>query len=228
MYSFAQRHDVTVFDEPFYGVYLANTDYDHPAKEEILNNLPINEDLVWDYMKQNCDLQHLFIKNMASHFKVLTPHKFKSCVNVFLIRDPLRIITSYSKVIKEPTAQDVGINRQADLYRWFAENSEHMPIVIDSNDVLADPRLYLQRLCKALDWPFEEAMLSWPRGAKAFLGVWAPHWYKNVHNSTGFEKQTSSGAPLPVRFRRLYDDCLRDYHFLYAKSLTNPDYASEV
>ncbi|MBK8505214.1 MAG: hypothetical protein IPL46_25250 [Saprospiraceae bacterium] len=73
---------------------------------------------------------------MASHFKVLNPGKFEPCLNVFLIRDPLRIITSYSKVIKEPTEQDVGIKRQAELYRWFAEKAVHKPIVIDSNDVL--------------------------------------------------------------------------------------------
>ncbi|MBK8505213.1 MAG: hypothetical protein IPL46_25245 [Saprospiraceae bacterium] len=71
-------------------------------------------------------------------------------------------------------------------------------------------------------------MLRWPKGAKAYDGVWAPYWYKNVHNSSGFEKQSSSDDPLPERFRKLYDDCLRDYHFLYAQSLTNPDYAPEV
>jgi hypothetical protein len=228
MYSFAQRNDMTVFDEPFYGVYLAHTGYDHPGRKEILDNLPLQEDLVWEYMKEKVHHPHRFIKNMASHYKVLTTHKFEACVNVFLIRDPLRIIASYSKVIKEPTEQDVGIRRQAILYQWFAENATHKPIVIDSNDVLDNPQLYLQRLCKAMDLPFQKSMLSWPKGAKAFDGVWAPYWYKNVHRSTGFEKQSSSDDPLPERLRKLYDDCLRDYHFLYEKSLTNPDYASEV
>lgn len=228
MYSFAQRTDIQVFDEPFYGVYLANTQYDHPAKDEILNTMPLEEDAVWTSIKQNTRRQHLVIKNMASHYMVLSPARFVNCINVFLVRDPLRIITSYSKVIKEPTAQDVGINRQASLYRWFSKYALHQPVVIDSNDVLSNPRLHLERLCIALSLPFEESMLSWAQGPKPYDGVWAQHWYKNVHDSTGFEKQESSKDPLPERFRSLYNDCLRDYHFLYSKSLTNPNYAPEV
>ena len=36
MYSFAQRPDTKVIDEPFYGYYLAETGIDHPGKEDTM------------------------------------------------------------------------------------------------------------------------------------------------------------------------------------------------
>ena len=40
MYSFAQRPECAVFDEPMYGLYLRATDVDHPGREEVLEQWP--------------------------------------------------------------------------------------------------------------------------------------------------------------------------------------------
>lgn len=40
MYSFAQRSDTAVVDEPFYAAYLALTGYDHPMRAEVLASQP--------------------------------------------------------------------------------------------------------------------------------------------------------------------------------------------
>ena len=44
MYSFAQREDTSVLDEPFYAYYLThvNPSADHPGKEEIINSQSSN------------------------------------------------------------------------------------------------------------------------------------------------------------------------------------------
>ena len=44
MYSFAQRSDTKVVDEPFYAYYLThvNTKVDHPGKREIINSQSSN------------------------------------------------------------------------------------------------------------------------------------------------------------------------------------------
>tara|TARA_X000000368_G_scaffold323788_1_gene260868 strand:- start:1370 stop:1552 length:183 start_codon:yes stop_codon:yes gene_type:complete len=39
MYSFAQRDDTNVFDDPLYGHYLKTSGSKHPAREEIINSL---------------------------------------------------------------------------------------------------------------------------------------------------------------------------------------------
>lgn len=229
MYSFAQRSDMLVFDEPFYGVYLFKTNFDHPGKDEIIRSMPTDEDNVLEQIiTRHNDGKHLFIKNMASHFLVLDASKFATFRNVFLIRDPQRIITSYSKVIEQPTAQDVGIQRQAKLFRQYIQQVDSIPIVIDSNDILDNPEKHLTTLCTALDLPFDRSMLKWPSGPKEYDGIWAPYWYKHVHHSTCFERQPSSQDPIPEKFLPLYDESLEDYHFLYQYSLTNPGYVTEV
>lgn len=229
MYAFAQRKDMKVMDEPFYAVYLKETGFQHPAREDILKSMPLQEDEVLrNILTVSHNSKHLFVKNMASHFLVLTPEKYRSFRTVFLIRDPLRIITSYCKVIEFPTAQDVGIQRQAELFRYFQSQDQEIPLVIDSNDILEQPQYHLDRLCRELGITFDPDMLKWPAGPKTYDGVWAPHWYNHVHRSTRFEKQPSSDDPLPPRLHSLYEESRDAYQFLYKYSLTNPDNAAEI
>ncbi|MCB0688983.1 MAG: hypothetical protein KDC53_20735, partial [Saprospiraceae bacterium] len=218
-----------VLDEPFYGVYLEKTEFDHPGKNEIKKSLPLEEDAVLNQIFANASgSSHMFIKNMASHFLVLDAKKFATFQNVFLIRDPLRIITSYSKVIKTPTAQDIGIERQAKLFKWYTKNSTTSPLVIDSNDILSNPEVHLRSLCIALGIDFQQNMLSWPAGEKDYDGIWAPYWYKHVHRSTHFEKQPSSEDPLPSYLEPLYKESRDHYRFLYKHSITNPENAAKI
>ncbi len=39
MYSFAQRKDTVVVDEPFYAFYLLNNEVNHPGKDEIIKSM---------------------------------------------------------------------------------------------------------------------------------------------------------------------------------------------
>ncbi len=228
MYAFAQCRQMMVMDEPFYGVYLALTGYHHPGKSEILQQMPHDEDRVLEQIDKISTHNHLFIKNMASHFKVLHKEKFTGFHHVFLIRNPRHIITSYSKVIDEPTIQDIGLQRQAELYRWFSRYGAYPPLVIDSNDILENPERHLRKLCDLLQIQFDPGMLYWPEGPKAYDGIWAPHWYQNVHQTTGFTRQVSSDDPLPDSLVPLYESCLPDYQFLYEKSITHPDHVAEI
>jgi poly(3-hydroxyalkanoate) synthetase len=72
--------------------------------------------------------------------------------------------------------------------------------VIDSDDILENPRASLSALCYALGINFDEAMLSWVAGPRAEDGVWAAHWYDSVHKSTGFSKPPSSTPDLGNEF----------------------------
>jgi hypothetical protein len=73
----------------------------------------------------------------------------------------------------------------------------------------------LQQLCERIGIPFQQSMLTWPAGPKPYDGVWAPHWYANVHRSTGFEQQPTSSRPLPDHLEELYHRA----YFFYEKML---------
>ena len=46
MYSFAQRSETIVKDEPFYGYYLKITNTDHPGNEEIIASMETDINLI--------------------------------------------------------------------------------------------------------------------------------------------------------------------------------------
>ncbi len=89
-----------------------------------------------------------------------------------------------------------------------------MPPVIDSRDVLEDPRRALTALCAALDVPFSERMLSWPAGRRATDGAWAPHWYGSVEASTEFAPWRPRTGTLSAEHEALLARCRPFYDAL--------------
>lgn len=208
MYSFAQRNDTVVEDEPFYACYLSKTNADHPGKEEVLKNQSSDEKVVRQKLFTEHHRPILFIKNMAHHIEVMEDQSFLSdCLNIFLIRNPKQIIASYAQVIERPVMRDIGIEFE---YRLFKKDSK--AIVLDSGFLLQDPERVLKKVCKQAQIPFESSMLQWPAGPKEYDGVWAPYWYANVHRSTGFEKQPTSERPLPVHLNSLFEESASYYN----------------
>lgn len=131
MYSFAQRKDVKVIDEPFYAFYLSNNDIDHPGREEILNSMENDPDTILEKISDlHSKHEHLFLKNMAHHHEGLDWNLLLDMKNVFLIRDPKQLIDSFAQVISEPTIQDIGLKHEADLLD-FLISAGHKSIVVD-------------------------------------------------------------------------------------------------
>lgn len=194
MYSFAQRSDTTVSDEPFYACYLSKTHADHPGKNEVLKAQSSDEEVVKQELFKKRGKPVLFIKNMAHHIEILNEDFLSQCINIFLIRDPKQIIASYAQVIENPVMRDIGIEHE---YQLFEKTKSKNPIVIDSGLLLQNPESVLRQVCERIGIPFEPQMLQWPAGPKPYDGIWAPHWYANVHRSTGFEKQPTSERSLP-------------------------------
>ena len=90
--------------------------------------------------------------------------------------------------------------------------------MLDSRELLLDPRGVLSTLCTRLGIDFEPAMLEWPRGPRPEDGVWAPHWYHAVHNSTGFEAYRPK-TTFPDRLRPLLDACRPHYELLHEHAI---------
>lgn len=216
MYSFAQRSDTIVVDEPFYACYLSRTQADHPGKHDVLNSQSSDEVVVKSELFQKREKPVLFIKNMAHHIEVMNDDFLSQCINIFLIRDPKQLIASYAQVIDNPTMRDIGIEYE---YQLFQKVSNKKPIVIDSGLLLQNPASVLQQVCEASGIKFENQMLQWKAGPKEYDGIWAPHWYANVHRSTGFEKQSTSDRPLPKQLEPLYETASIYYQKLLQHAL---------
>lgn len=219
MYSFAQRPDTIVFDEPLYAHYLRVTGVVHPGQEEILasqendGNKVVNELMLGTF-----DKPVAFFKQMTHHLVELNEDFLSKMKNILFIRDPKQIISSYAQVRPDVNMQDIGIEKQWQLFQQLTANKRYC-VVLDSNEILKAPEKVLTELCESLDVPFYTAMLHWSAGPKPEDGVWAKYWYDNVHKSTGFEKQATSSRTLPEYLEPLYNESKKYYDQLFQHSI---------
>lgn len=222
MYSFAQRLDTTVLDEPFYGCYLKNASLqkEHPSQKEILLTMELKEEKVIENINTLAQRKMVFIKGMAHHYLSEIPFFILDWFNIILIRHPKKLIASFSKVIQNPSLDDIGIKKASELFVFLKKNGK-TPVVIDSDELLKNPETYLKKLCNLLNIPFSEKMLSWKQGGIPEDGVWAKNWYGNVHNSEGFSVQKSSSQSLPQHLKPLLDKALPYYETLKNNILKN-------
>lgn len=201
MYSFAQRKDMDVVDEPFYANYLTRTGKEHPGREDILKAQSVDiHQQIQSFEKTS--KEHLFIKNIAHHIQKLDLNYLNEYRNILYLRDPRRILTSISKIIPNPTLLDIGIEVQFKVMKSLQREGRSF-VVLNSSDLLAKPIEMLYILCHHLNIPFDEAMLSWPAGPKPYDGIWAKHWYSSVHKTTEFGKENISQDPLPAHLEDL-------------------------
>lgn len=214
MYSFANRADFAVMDEPFYAAYLVQTGADHPMRDEILAAHEPDPVVVAE-MCQTSDAKHLYMKHMPHHMVEGFPMAWaEKCVNVHLIRHPARVIASYVAKREAPNLMDIGFVQQAALFDQLGG------LVIDSTDIRAAPEQMLRALCTAIGLAFDPAMLSWAKGARAEDGVWAKHWYGAVHASTGFAGAEGPLPELTGEMLQLSKEAMPHYQALAAHRIT--------
>ncbi|MDQ2657505.1 MAG: sulfotransferase family protein, partial [Bacteroidota bacterium] len=122
-------------------------------------------------------------------------------------------------VIARPVMRDIGVAYQHTLFTRLREAGSD-PIVLDSGFLLKAPVAVLKKLCDRCGIAFQQRMAHWPPGPKAYDGVWARHWYANVHRTTGFEAPSGADVrPLPGHLDALYQEARYFYEKLLPFSL---------
>ena len=219
MYSFAQRGDTRVVDEPLYGHYLRVSGAAHPAATEVMAAMDCDgERVVRERLLGPCPRPLCFFKQMAHHLVELDPSFLGRMDNLLLIRDPEQMLPSLIRQIPEPSLRDTGLERQWRLYEHLVGLGQDPP-VLDARELLRDPLAVLEALCGRLGIAFDPAMLRWPAGPRPEDGVWAPHWYHNVHRTTGFQPYRAKTEAFPDRLRPLLAECRPYYQRLKARAI---------
>lgn len=217
MRSWENRADAAVIDEPLYAWYLKETELDHPGRAQIIGAGP---SVLHDAVQACLDAPAApaivsYQKHMAGH---LLPGVDRSWLDQLrhglLLRDPRRVLASYTKVRENVTLDDIGLPQQVEL-------ADRCSVVIDSADFLTDPEGYSRLVCDAFDVEFDPAMLAWPTGGRASDGVWARYWYGSVEASTGFGPPPSEPPPeLPAHLRPVAAEAMEIYADLHARRST--------
>ncbi|MBU6167859.1 MAG: hypothetical protein KGQ86_02395 [Bacteroidetes bacterium] len=221
MYSFGERPDVQAFDEPLYAHYLLRTKSvaNHPARELIIERqLNDGKDVVDQVILGKAEKNILFFKQMTHHLVEMDWSFMTKTRNILLIRNPREIIASYSKVIPNPTIDDIGVALQQKLF-LFLKDSNALTAVVDARDLLSNPGAMLEKICALCQIPYLPDMLHWPSGPKSYDGIWAPHWYSEVHQSTGFKPFVEKQTILPDHLEPLAEACAPYYATLIENTL---------
>lgn len=221
MYSLAQRPDSRAVDEPLYAHYLLRqpTLAEHPGREAVIASQDGNgQNVIREMLTADYGRPVVFFKQMTHHLIDLEPSFLNEMDNVLLIRDPRAILSSFSKVVDKVSAPDIGIPQQYALFNRLRESGK-LSAVVDARLLLQNPTGVLTALCDRLDIPFYEQMLHWEAGARPEDGVWAPHWYANVHRSTGFQPWREKAFTLNDEMKGIAEDCWPAYEAMLEVAL---------
>jgi len=218
MRSWGSRSDTCVCDEPLYAHYLKRTGLGHPGREEVIASQETDWRRVVDGLTGEIPRgKSVFYQKLMAHH--LLPEVGRDWIlqvtSAFLIRNPGEMLTSLIRVTPDAGLDDTGLPQQWELFERQRTLSGAIPPVIDSRDVLENPRGVLSALCSALDLRFDEAMLSWEPGPRDTDGVWAKHWYDTVERSTGFAPYRPRDDRVPEHLTGVLDECRSIYDRLY-------------
>ena len=214
MYSFRERQDTTVFDEPFYAHYLNVTGREHPGREEVLKTQnPNPAQVTEEIMLADHGTPVVFFKQMAHHLIEMDRSFLSQCVNVLLVREPTEMLASLAVNLKDATLGDTGLESQVGLMEEILSEGE-TPVVLDATTLRKNPRNALEKFCENIGISFDEAMLSWPAGPKPEDGVWEKYWYHGVHASTGFLPYEPKEVTIPEGLTAVIEEAVPLYERL--------------
>ncbi len=219
MRSWENRPDTVVVDEPLYAAYLAATGIEHPGRAEVLASQPN------DYADAVAALDVPLPAGRRVHYAKHMSHHVPGGMdlawtlrfrNVLLVRDPREVVASYVRSREACEPADIGLLQQERLARFWDDAGLEVP-VLDAGDVLRAPEAHLRWLCDWLGLDLTDRMLSWPPGPRPTDGVWAPHWYDAVLDSTGFEPWRPRDVRLSEHDAAVAEACRPAYELLHAR-----------
>ena len=103
MYSFRERADTTVIDEPFYAHYLRVSGREHPGYQEILvSQDQHSEQVVQNVIQSEYSTPVVFFKQMCHHLVEIDLSFLESYnLNLSLLLDFSRPVTKLSSCLKD-------------------------------------------------------------------------------------------------------------------------------
>ncbi len=220
MRSWSSRIDTFVSDEPFYSYYLNENQLKHPMYLEIIDLYPnrYNEIVKNLSSKIPQEKKYWYQKHMAHHLKGTEDLSWiKTFKNCFLIRHPNDVISSYVKKNILTSVDELGYLQQLKIIEFLQKNNLEF-YVINSDDLLENPKIKLQHWCKHLNIKFDRKMLSWEKGPHQNDGIWGKHWYDSVYKTETFTKKNniSSKNAKFIGYNKIYDEALFYYKKIYS------------
>ena len=216
MRSWSSRMDTFVSDEPFYAYYLKETKLEHPMYKEIIDKYSSNYNKIIKYLTGEIpeNKKIWYQKHMAHHILDLKSidwiSNFENCI---LLRHPKEVISSYTKKNQLNSAEELGYPQQYEIINFLKKMNKSY-IVIDSKELLKDPKKSLSNWCRKTNIEFDKSMLKWRKGNHVNDGIWWESWYNKVIETTEFRQFEKKDINIENKFDSIYNESMKYYNYL--------------
>ncbi len=154
----------------------------------------------------------MFVKDLPAALEgdyKLIPDNFR---HSFLIRHPYQVFASWDRLINGPIKDESKrmkvsdlpevlmppgffYKEQYDLYQYIKEHYEPNPVIIDTEDLLADPGRVLKAYCHTVGLPYTDDLLCWEPGSECMDQQWmVAKEHAKAQSIGNFHKQTFTGT----------------------------------
>ena len=228
------RGDMACFHEPYGPAWYQGAEAMAPG---VTADTPRKDGFTFDEvtarLHEAAEQMPVFVKDFPQYTDHLwTSEWLGSFQHSFLIRDPAKVMTSLQRSYEKSddgdvafTDREVGFAEQRTLFERLIRETGETPVVIDSDDVLADPPAMVEAWCDAIGIPFVEDALTWEPGSRSEV-LWFDGnddvWHASLRDSDGLKPQPRKDADISTlspELRRQYDSALPHYERLHSARL---------
>ncbi len=222
-----QRGDLDCLHEPFGEAwYQGEAPLWHRFQPGDVTTPGLTLESVWDDIQARATRGPVFLKDFPHYINHMwTPAFLAHFDHAFLIRDPAKTITSMFDKWPDFHEGEVGFPEQRALFDLLWALNGTPPPVIDSDDLLENPKAMTEAFCDAVGIPFLPDALTWEAGGDPGAHSWwdGGSFHANLSQSTGLKRQARKYVDLdatPERVQQVYRRMIPHYERLYAHRIT--------
>ena len=148
----------------------------------------------------------------------------------FLIRNPQRVVISSYELSKDCFTEgyskdEIGFVQLHDFYFFLRRHLSTSPVIIDADDLLANPEEMMELYCKNVGLTYKHGMTKWESECgwgpdfQEQIVFDHPAWHETAVQSTGFKEPTPLPTlpdGLPTEVTRCIKESFELYNELYA------------
>ncbi len=194
------RGDMECFHEPLGEVWYQGDAPDWPRYKpgESVRTPGLTYESRWAEVTRAAAAGPVFMKEFPMHLDSLWSDEFfDHFTHSFLIRHPLKTVSSMHKRWPEFHIVETGFAAQRRLFDEVTQKAGRVPPVIDSDDLLTNPAGVVRAWCEAVGIDFIEEALSWSPGKRDEVSWWdGGSFHENLRNSDGLKPQPTKPVTL--------------------------------
>ena len=214
------RGDFECLHEPFGEVWYQGENPLWPrVTQDSLRTPGLTYESCWENLQKVSAHKAVFIKDFPLYLEpVLSDEFLGNFRHSFLIRDPLKTLSSMYEKWPDFHEKEIGFIEQRQLFDHLCELDGNPPPVIDSDDLLENPFEMVKLWCEAVDISFIPKALSWTPGPRDEVSWWdGGSFHENLRKSDGLKKQPRKEISIedaPERVKEVYQVVRPHYEHL--------------